>query len=177
MKKEIFHADAYYICSCILSLILAIFLAFENTLHPNIQVKTPTLFIWDKLLCKDGLIPCSCVGLLQSQEANCVADRCKYKKALVLVYYKKKSLFILQVKLSYRDPERICGHRDRIACSGLGNGEIPPFLYASYFILETDQKMLEAMLSEFKPSNSKITVDTDQVNLVLQTSLQIVCHG
>ena len=36
------------------------------------------------------------------------------------------------------------------------------FLYASYFILETDQKPLETILSEFEPSNSKITVDTDQ---------------
>ena len=39
-----------------------------------------------------------------------------------------------------------CGHRDRITCSGLGNGEIPLFLYASHFILETDQKPLEAIV-------------------------------
>ena len=30
----------------------------------------------------------------------------------------------------------------------MGNGEIPPFLYASHFILETDQKPHEAMLSK-----------------------------
>ena len=32
------------------------FLAFEYTPNPNIQVKTPTLFMRDKFLCKDGLI-------------------------------------------------------------------------------------------------------------------------
>ena len=36
------------------------------------------------------------------------------------------------------------------------------FLYASHFILETDQKPLEAILSEFKSSNAKITADTEQ---------------
>ena len=37
------------------------------------------------------------------------------------------------------------------------------FLYASYFILETDQKLLEPILSkEFKSSYSHIPVDTDQ---------------
>ena len=32
------------------------FQAFEKIPHPNIQVKTPTLFIQDKFLCKDGFI-------------------------------------------------------------------------------------------------------------------------
>ena len=41
---------------CKFSLILAIFLALEYTPHPNIQVNTSTLFMWDKFLCKDGLI-------------------------------------------------------------------------------------------------------------------------
>ena len=31
-------------------------------------------------------------------------------------------------KTPYRSPERICGHRDRTACSGLGNGEIPSII-------------------------------------------------
>ena len=36
------------------------------------------------------------------------------------------------------------------------------FLYANHFILETDQKLLEAILSkEFEPNYSKITADTD----------------
>ena len=33
-----------------------------------------------------------------------------------------------------------------MTCSGLGNGEIPSFLYASHFILETGQKPPEAIL-------------------------------
>ena len=32
------------------------FLAFEYTPHPSIHVKIPTLFMWDKFLCKDRLI-------------------------------------------------------------------------------------------------------------------------
>ena len=68
-------------------------------------------------------------------------------KVLVLVCCKKINQCILQVKL-LQMPRRFCGNRVRIACSGLGNGEIPSFLYASHFILETDQKLLEAILSK-----------------------------
>ena len=39
-------------------------------------------------------------------------------------------------------------------------------LYASHFVLETVQKLLEAILLEFESSNSMITADTDQ-NLYL----------
>ena len=36
------------------------------------------------------------------------------------------------------------------------------FLYASHFILETDQKPLEAILSKSKPSNTKAAKNSDK---------------
>ena len=44
-------------------------------------------------------------------------------------------------------------------------------IYASHVILETDKKLLEAILSEFESSNSKIATDIDQ-NFCLPTTLQ-----
>ena len=77
--------------------------------------------------------------------------------APVLAYYNPKKQTLLQTDASIKglgafllqeekpvyfaskalseDHKRICGHTDRITCSGLGNGEIPSLLYASHFIL------------------------------------------
>ena len=47
----------FWFCKvCKLSLILEMLLALEYTLHPSIQVRIPTLFMWVRLLCKEGLI-------------------------------------------------------------------------------------------------------------------------
>ena len=48
---------------------------------------------------------------------------------------RRESLSILQGKALTEawSPERICVHRDRITCSGLGNGEIPPLFLCQSF--------------------------------------------
>ena len=56
-------------------------------------------------------------------------------------------------------PRKVMWHKIRIAHSGLGNGEIPSFLYVSHFI-ETDQKLLEAILSK---SLNKATLRLQQI--------------
>ena len=68
-------------------------------------------------------------------------------KVLVLVYFKKKSLFILQGKaLTEAQKEYVPIALELIAVI-CAVKKFHHFLYASHFILETDQKPLEAILS------------------------------
>ena len=69
-------------------------------------------------------------------------------KGLVAFLLQEEKFVYFAKKNSYRSQERICGHRDRVTCSSLGNGEIPSLFTCQSFILETDQKPLEAILSK-----------------------------
>ena len=99
---------------------------------------------------------------ITTQRGKPCCRQMQVQKVLVLVCCKKKNLFILQVKL-LQCSERLCGHRDRIACRGLGNREIPPFFICQPFHLRNwPESAWSYIIEEFEPSNSKITADTDQ---------------
>ena len=111
---------------------------------------------------KERNFKCCGVSLLQPQEPNHVADRCKYERSWCLFTPRRKACIFCKYS-SYRSPERICGHRDRIACSGLENGEIPLlFICQSFHLRNWPETAWSYISEEFKPSNSKITVDTYQ---------------
>ena len=91
---------------------------------------------------------CSHTSLLQFKEANCVSNWCKHKRFRCMFTSRRKTSLLCQ-----QSPNRctvgIHSYWIRITCSCLGYGEISSFLVCKPgFILETDQKPLEAILSK-----------------------------
>ena len=103
-------------------------------LGPRISICLYTDENWD---CK-----CSHVGLLHSKEANCLANWCKHKRFRYMSASRKTSL--LSQQSANRCIVGICSFWIRIACSCLGNGEIPSLPVCKSFYLGNQSEALRS---------------------------------
>ena len=95
---------------------------------------------------KERNCKCTFHSILQSKEDNCFTYRCEYKRIWSLLATRWKTC-LLHKQSPDRGQKGLCDNWTRVLGSGLGYGEIPSLSLCQPFHLETDWKLLEAILS------------------------------
>ena len=99
-------------------------------------------------LMKREIVTAPILAYYKPKKANCLANWCKHQGSRSMPTTGPKTSVFCKQSTDWR-PERVCCNRIRVLGCGMGNGkDFPHFLYASHFILKTDQKSLETILSK-----------------------------
>ena len=81
------------------------------------------------------------------KEANHVADRCKYKRPMCFLLQEEKPVYFASKALTEAQKGYVAIEIELVAVAWAME-KFHHFLYACHFILETNQKLLEAILSK-----------------------------
>ena len=90
---------------------------------------------------------CSDISLLQQQETKCVADRCQHQRSWCLFTSRWQTCLLCSKAITKAQKGYIAIEIALLAVAWAME-KFNHFLYASHFILETDQKPHETILSE-----------------------------
>ena len=79
---------------------------------------------------------CSCVGILHLQDANIIADRCKYESLDACLLQEDKPVYFASKALTESQKGYVAREKESLAVAWAME-KFLDFLYVSHFILET----------------------------------------
>ena len=105
---------------------------------------------------------CSSVGILQPQEANHVADRCKNIRSWCLFLTGEKPVYFASKTITETQKGYVAIEIESLELAWAMEKIPPLFICQSFHLRNWPETAWSYIIEEFQPSNSKNTVDTDE---------------